>query len=189
MPLLLHAERSTFEYNPVGWESIDDYRATPRAFLFCSDAEADVEEREWQQCLALGPGEIAIFDNARGGPQFGAADLVIGEPLAPVMGGFAGPDTMDDQRTAGDLRSVRSRLGGSYAKLDKGTAFPTGELIELEAYCNDAIDTFRAAAWNPARSSRASKAPELLITAGGSDAANKDTSGDEQTPQVGWWPF
>ena len=156
-------------YNPRGWESIDDYRATPRAFLFCSFA-GDEDSRSWEQCAVLGPGDIAIFDNARGGPQFGAADLVFGAPLAPVMGGFAGPDTMDDTRTAGDLRTVKSQLGGSYAKL-KGAAFPSGELIELECYCNAAIDDFRPDAWNPARSSRASKGPELVLDAEGGEAA------------------
>ena len=38
--------------------------------------------------------DVDSFDYARGGPQFGAADLIIGAPLSPVMGGFAGPDTM-----------------------------------------------------------------------------------------------
>ena len=32
----------------------------------------------------------AVFDYARSGPHFGAAELVIGATLAPVMGGFTG---------------------------------------------------------------------------------------------------
>ena len=39
-----------------------------------------------------GYSKLAIFDYARGGPQFGAADLVIGPPLTPTAGGIAGPD-------------------------------------------------------------------------------------------------
>ena len=79
-------------FNPAGWESRDDYRATPRAFLFCSDGDCtDETERLWTSCPVLGPGDIAIFDYARGGPQFGAADLVIGPPLTPTMGGITGP--------------------------------------------------------------------------------------------------
>ena len=132
-------------YNPTGWESRDDYRATPRAFLFCETvgtaaadaAHAGTTERAWTKLGVLGPGDVAIFDYARGGPQFGAADLVIGAPLAPVMGGLAGPDTMDDTRTAGELRSVQVSLGGSYERMPSGNApFPSGELTELEAYCN-----------------------------------------------------
>ena len=53
-------------YNPVGWESRDDYRATPRAFLFCalpSDETGEAEPRwTWQKCAVLGPGDVAIFD-------------------------------------------------------------------------------------------------------------------------------
>lgn len=156
-------------YNPRGWESIDDYRSTPRAFLFCSRVANDESTRAWEQSAVLGPGDIAIFDNARGGPQFGAADLVFGAPLAPIMGGFAGPDTMDDTRTAGDLRTVSSRLGGSYARLAE--PFPCGDLVDLECYCNAAIDEFRSDSWNPARLSRVSRAPELVLDAEGGEAA------------------
>ena len=180
-------------YNPTGYDSLDDYRATPRAFVFCSrprlksEGDADEAARRWEQCAVLGPGDIAIFDYARGGPQFGAADLVIGSPLSPVMGGFAGPDTMDDTRTAGDLRSVRASLGGSYARLPKGAApFPTGELVELEAYCNAAVAQ-RPDAWNPARTDRASKAPELIVNA---EAEGDAAAAEEEPPQtVGWWPW
>ena len=59
-------------YNPTGWESRDDYRATPRAFLFCCSpppASATVEDPEntqplleWAQLSVLGPGDVAIFD-------------------------------------------------------------------------------------------------------------------------------
>jgi hypothetical protein len=41
-------------YNPVGYESVDDYRATPRAFVFCAAAGTrgggeDEASRAWQQ--------------------------------------------------------------------------------------------------------------------------------------------
>lgn len=188
---LLKSGRLVGGYNPVGWESVDDYRATPRAFLFCSAAEAGGDSEtgltceEWLQCSALGPGEIAVFDNARGGPQFGAADLIIGQPLAP---GYADPNSMNDQRTAVDLRSVRSSLGGSYARLPTGN-LPTGELVELEAYCNADLIT-RGDAWFAAQTDRASKAPELLVT--GLKAAgrgDKSAATAKEEPAVGWWPW
>jgi hypothetical protein len=184
-------------YNPVGYESVDDYRATPRAFVFCAAAGTrgggeDEASRAWQQCAALGPGEIAIFDNARGGPQFGAGDLVIGAPQSPVMGGFAGPDTMDDTRTAGDLRSVSARLGGSFAKLPSGSSFPTGELVDLEAYCNAAV-VEKPQAWNAGPAARKSQAPPLLIATAVPEAtstASEDADGEGiQKQSVGWWPW
>ena len=178
-------------YNPAGFESRDDYRATPRAFLFCSsksasqstsgssDEQSGKEENggdqvEWVQLSVLGPGDIAIFDYARGGPQFGAADLVIGAPRSAVMGGFAGPDTMDDTATAGDLHVVTASLGGSYERMPPNSgAFPTGLLVELEAYCNAAIsqgDGLRVA-------NRA---------AGGGSPSEQD---QDTVQKVGWWPF
>ena len=42
---------------------------------------------------------------------------MIGAPLTPVMGGFAGPDS--PTQGAGDLRAAKSRLGLSYAELPK----------------------------------------------------------------------
>ena len=172
-------------YSPTGWESRDDYRATPRAFLFCSksaDTSAaggdnpDDEDVAWLKLSVLGPGDVAIFDYARGGPQFGAADLVFGAPLSAVMGGFAGPDTMDDTATAGDLRIVTASLGGSYERMPPGAgAFPTGVLVELEAYCSAAISQgggIRIA-------SRAASA-EAELPAGGPNEAEEQTSKE-------WW--
>ena len=52
-------------YSPTGWESRDDYRATPRAFIFCSAPCDDEDDRVWQRSAVLGPGDIAIFDYAR----------------------------------------------------------------------------------------------------------------------------
>ena len=134
-------------FAPPGFRSTDDYRASTRAFLFCDTDDdggrsgSDGAAIAWQRCSILGGGETAIFDLARGGPQFGAADLVIGPPTAAVMGGFSGPDMMDDSATAGDLRVVRSALGGSYEKLPRsGLSLPAdSKLLELEAYCNPAL--------------------------------------------------
>lgn len=164
-------------YNPTGWESRDDYRATPRAFLFCSLATpVNGTERAWTQLSVLGPGDVAIFDFARGGPQFGAADLVIGAPLAPVMGGLAGPDTMDDTRTSGDLRGVRSKLGGSYEPCE---AFPTsGQLVELEAYCSAAF----------AAGGGRLQVQQVRDEQGGTSGDGGSAS-DREPDSPGWWPF
>ncbi len=89
----------------------------------------------------VGGSGAALFDYARGGPQFGADGLLIGPPLAPVMGGFSGPDTNSG---IGDLHEARSRLGLSYAKRDDGKDSLFGEdrmvtLVELEIFCCPAI--------------------------------------------------
>jgi len=53
-------------FNPLGWESTDDYGNTNAAFLFF--------ERNGQpvKCNVLSGGNAAIFDYATGGPQFGS---------------------------------------------------------------------------------------------------------------------
>jgi len=161
-------------YSPTGWESRDDYRATPNAFLFCAEPCEDEDELVWQRLGVLGPGDIAIFDYARGGPQFGAADLVIGGPKTPVMGGIAGPENDTPEymeRTAGDLRSMRSTLGGSYEKMPNGQAFPSGPLVELEAWAN------------------ADFAPGGGLRVGEKASSRKAAGGDAEAPKVGWWPF
>ena len=76
----------------------------------------------------------ALFDYARGGPQFGADGLLIGPPLAPVMGSFAGPDTNSGIR---DLRQAKSRLGLPYAKREDGKESLFGdesraEIVEVQ---------------------------------------------------------
>jgi hypothetical protein len=165
-------------YNPVGWDSRDDYRATPRAFLFCAPgAEEDgAAEPAWQKLAVLGPGDVAISDYACGGPQFGAADLVIGAPTTPVMGGLAGPEIQDPgymARTAGDLHVVTSQLGSSYEKLPSGSSpFPTDELVELEAYCNAEFCGGRGG---------------FRITSPNQKAKPKDAP--SEIPKPGWWPF
>ena len=177
-------------FNPTGWESRDDYRATPRAFLFCADAsrsggdEGTAEECIWTSCPVLGPGDIAIFDYARGGPQFGAADLVIGPPLTPTMGGIAGPDVASidpnvEGRTAGDCRSCTSLLGGSYARLPDGeAALPVGPLVELEAWANAAFAGDGPPSKAAAVSVKVAQAPN-----------GRGAGAEQQGDKVGWWPF
>ncbi|RYR78375.1 hypothetical protein Ahy_A01g003156 [Arachis hypogaea] len=89
----------------------------------------------------IGGSGAALFDYARGGPQFGADGLLIGPPLAPVMGGFAGPDTNSG---VGDLRQAKSRLGLSYAKRKDGKESLFGDesraiIQEVQVFCNPKI--------------------------------------------------
>lgn len=89
----------------------------------------------------VGGSGAALFDYARGGPQFGADGLLIGPPLAPVMGGFAGPDTNSG---VGDLSQAKSRLGLSYAKRADGKESLFGDeykacLEEVLVFCNPKI--------------------------------------------------
>ncbi|KAJ4958535.1 hypothetical protein NE237_025646 [Protea cynaroides] len=83
----------------------------------------------------------ALFDYARGGPQFGADGLLSGPPLAPVLGGLAGPDTNSG---IGDLRQAKSRLGLSYAQREDGKESLFGDecritLVEVQVFCSPQI--------------------------------------------------
>jgi len=68
---------------------------------------------------------------------------VIGAPAAPVMGGFAGPDS--PTQGAGDLRTAKSRLGLAYAALPAGQASLRGgaaaaaRLAEVEVFISPAL--------------------------------------------------
>jgi hypothetical protein len=89
--------------------------------------------------MILSTGNAAIFDYASGGPCFGAADLIIGEPKAAVMGGFAGPDAMDMSASAGSLKEGRCSMGGSYQLPEGAKAWPVRgnfQLVQIEVYCN-----------------------------------------------------
>lgn len=117
-------------FNPLGWMSCDDYANSNAAFLWF--------ERNGQSatCPILPGGNTAIYDYATGGPNFGAADLCIGPPRAPVMGGFAGPDVESSASVAGSLRRGKSSVGGAY---DFQTGWPVAgefKLAEVEVYCN-----------------------------------------------------
>ncbi|CAI9782284.1 unnamed protein product [Fraxinus pennsylvanica] len=120
-------------FNPEGYRSTDDYYYTFDAYLFYWALENDQNEPTFDAFLfywalendqnepyvlpKIGGSGAALFDYARGGPQFGADGLLIGPPLAPVMGGFAGPDTNSG---IGVLSEAKSRLGLSYAKREDG---------------------------------------------------------------------
>ncbi|PRQ18722.1 putative TLDc domain-containing protein [Rosa chinensis] len=126
-------------FNPEGYRSTDDYYDSFDPFLFYW---ADNEKTDDPIVLPkVGGSGAALFDYARGGPQFGADGLLIGPPLAPVMGGFAGPDTNSG---IGDLRQAKSRLGLSYAKRKDGKESLFGDenratLEEVEVYCSPQI--------------------------------------------------
>lgn len=116
-------------YNPIGWQSTDDYGSSNAAFLwFDKGGQA-------KKCPVLSGGNVAIFDFATGGPQFGSADLIIGPPKAAVMGGFAGPDMEDTSANAGNLKVGSSTFGGAYEDV---SGWPRGShrFVEVEVYMN-----------------------------------------------------
>ncbi|KAF5190983.1 Tldc domain protein [Thalictrum thalictroides] len=127
-------------FNPEGYRSTDDYYDTFDAFLFYWIDDKQLETKPIVLPKVGGSG-AALFDYARGGPQFGADGLLIGPPLAPVMGGFAGPDTNSG---IGDLRQAKSRLGLSYAKRKDGKESLFGDeskatVDEVMVFCSPYI--------------------------------------------------
>lgn len=126
-------------FNPEGYRSTDDYYETFDAFLFYWTD--DDQENEPIILPKIGGSGAALFDYARGGPQFGADGLLIGPPLSPVMGVFTGPDSNSG---VGDLRQAKSRLGLSYAKRPDGKESIFGDeskatLDELLVFCSPQI--------------------------------------------------
>lgn len=126
-------------FNPEGYRSTDDYYDSFDPFLFYWP---EVGHGDGPVVLPkVGGSGAALFDYARGGPQFGADGLLIGPPLAPVMGGFAGPDTNSG---VGDLRQAKSRLGLSYAKREDGKESLFGDesratIDEVLVFCSPQI--------------------------------------------------
>ncbi|WCJ20660.1 hypothetical protein M5689_002879 [Euphorbia peplus] len=125
-------------FSPEGYRSTDDYYDTFDAFLFYWTQNDNSDPILLPK---VGGSGAALFDYARGGPQFGADGLLIGPPLAPVMGGFAGPDTNSG---IGDLRQAKSRLGLSYAKRADGKESIFGDesraiLEEVQVFCSPYI--------------------------------------------------
>jgi len=116
-------------FNPLGWESSDDYRNTNSAFLWHVQGNKIVRHN------VLQGGNAAIFDYATGGPQFGSSDLIVGPPKAAVMGGFAGPDMEDTSVNAGSLKVATSMFGGAYETVG---GWPRGShsVVDVEVYCN-----------------------------------------------------
>ncbi|CAK9173378.1 unnamed protein product [Ilex paraguariensis] len=128
-------------FNPEGYRSTDDYYDTFDAFLFYWTDHEKIDDEQPIVLPKVGGSGAALFDYARGGPQFGPDGLLIGPPLAPVMGGFAGPDTNSG---VGDLRQARSRLGLSYAKRRDGKESLFGDenrvsIEEVLVFCNPQI--------------------------------------------------
>ncbi|XP_065879047.1 uncharacterized protein [Euphorbia lathyris] len=125
-------------FSTEGYRSTDDYYDTFDAFLFYWTLDHNSDPILLPK---VGGSGAALFDYARGGPQFGADGLLIGPPLAPVMGGFAGPDTNSG---VGDLRQAKSRLGLSYAKRADGKESIFGDesratLEEVQVFCSPQI--------------------------------------------------
>eukprot|EP00557_Chaetoceros_sp_GSL56_P008087 CAMPEP_0176494110 /NCGR_PEP_ID=MMETSP0200_2-20121128/9910_1 /TAXON_ID=947934 /ORGANISM="Chaetoceros sp., Strain GSL56" /LENGTH=272 /DNA_ID=CAMNT_0017891823 /DNA_START=182 /DNA_END=1000 /DNA_ORIENTATION=+ len=116
-------------FNPLGWESSDDYRNSNAAYLWHIEGKNTVIHN------VLQGGNAAIFDYATGGPQFGSSDFIVGPPRAAVMGGFAGPDMEDTSVNAGSLKVATSTFGGAY---DTSRGWPRGshDVVEVEVYCN-----------------------------------------------------
>lgn len=126
-------------FNPEGYRSTDDYYETFDAFLFYWTE--DGQENDPIILPKVGGSGAALFDYARGGPQFGADGLLIGPPLAPVMGVFTGPDSSSG---VGDLRLAKSRLGLSYAKRPDGKESIFGDeskatLDQVLVFCSPQI--------------------------------------------------
>ncbi|RWW31540.1 hypothetical protein GW17_00003826 [Ensete ventricosum] len=129
-------------FNPEGYRSTDDYYDTFDAFLFYwKEAGGSSAVDDPVVLPKVGGSGAAIFDYARGGPQFGADGLLVGPPLTPVMGVFTGPDSSSG---VGDLRQAKSRLGLSYAKRDDGKEsvfgdVPKATLVEVQVFCSPQI--------------------------------------------------
>jgi hypothetical protein len=116
-------------FNPLGWQSSDDYGNTNSAFLWFEKGGKGIK------CPVLPGGNAAIFDFGTGGPQFGASELIIGKSKAAVMGGFAGPDMENMSINAGSLKTGSASFGGAYEVVN---GFPVGthRFVDIEVYCN-----------------------------------------------------
>uniref|UniRef100_A0A0D9XQE7 TLDc domain-containing protein n=1 Tax=Leersia perrieri TaxID=77586 RepID=A0A0D9XQE7_9ORYZ len=113
-------------FSPEGYRSTDDYYDTLDAFLFYW---SDFSDDQVVILPKVGGSGAALFDYARGGPQFGADGLLIGPPMTAVMGVFTGPDSSAGE---GDLRRARSRLGLSYARRPDGKESLFGDEGKVE---------------------------------------------------------
>ena len=120
-------------FNPLGYRSTDDYGGTPNAFIFYEDADGVARKSR-----VLGSGDGCIYDLAKGGPQFGASDLIVGRPKAATMGGFTGPDTEDTISAQGDLRTATSSPGSSYERDPSwpASAIASGKLRDVSCWVN-----------------------------------------------------
>jgi TLD len=122
-------------FNPNGWRSTDDYYLSNTAFLWYAPPNV-VGGSKVVKCPIYQGSNAAVYDYATGGPCFGSDDLVLGEPRAAIMGGFAGPDMENTSANAGNLRSGRCSFSGAY---DFNRQWPLRgrfQLVECEVYCN-----------------------------------------------------
>ena len=119
-------------FNPLGYRSTDDYGGTSNAFIFYEVEGVPRKSR------VLGSGDGCIYDLAKGGPQFGASDLIVGRPKAATMGGFTGPDTEDTISAQGDLRTATSSPGSSYERDPSwpASAIASGKLRDVSCWVN-----------------------------------------------------
>ena len=117
-------------FNPLGWQSTDDYGNSNSAFLWFDKNGKSVK------CPILVGGNTAIYDYSTGGPNFGSADLALGSPRAAVMGGFTGPDLENTATTAGNLRQGKASVGGCYEYKRGWPVAGAFSLTEVEIYCN-----------------------------------------------------
>lgn len=106
-------------YNPLGWQSRDDYRQSLRAFLFKIDNKGQILKSNKRQ------GGPALYD-------FGDRALWFAEGLyVPMSVKYMG------------LKRARSTLGSAYTELPNGetSLFGTGEteLSELECYTSQSM--------------------------------------------------
>ncbi len=90
-------------YSPFGYESVNDYRSTNKAFVF----RYDIASKELFVCNKIGGSENAVTDNEDLGPIFGSEALRI--PLNEQVCGN------------GKLKSITSILGNDYVTLSGGT--------------------------------------------------------------------
>ena len=91
-------------YNPLGFQSLNDYRPTRKAFVFA------VKDGNPIKCSKIGGADAAVFDFEDEGPVFGAEALRISL----------------NARKTGDVKLVTSRLGSDYERLGGGVGSTGG---------------------------------------------------------------
>eukprot|EP00899_Mesostigma_viride_P010521 jgi/Mesvir1/19470/Mv10492-RA.1 len=129
-------------FMPESFKGSDDYYSCFDAFLFFWPTPGPTNGKDPVVLKKVGGGDAAVFDYARGGPQWGADALLIGPPLAAPMGGLAGPES--ETLGAGDLHFAKCRLGLAYEKPPKslgmsslfGNSDKEAQLVEVEVYAS-----------------------------------------------------
>jgi hypothetical protein len=144
-------------YNPLGWYSVEDYRAASDAVIIAWPSSDGIEAFEAPN-EALGKGvacrnvsDPAIYDFAAQGPCFGSDALQIPLGVAPKHGSSyagSGMGSLDlGAENAAGSRIAKSRLGSNFAA-DAGaelkSVFTKSEgtqatLMSLRAYASPAL--------------------------------------------------